>query len=216
MLFSVTEVKERIMSSKRWRVARALVHSGALRLGRFTLQAGVTSPYYLDLTWLLSSPQDYRAIVTAIVQEVKGFLSLIRIDKLASIELKGALLIPGIASNVELPCVVVRKETKRYGVPGRIAGGEVKKGDRVLFFDDVVSSSASKLEGIGVLEELGAKIEMVLVVVDREQGGRDALQKRGYRFRALTTIRELADTLLQSGAITRAEAEIIREYTERA
>lgn len=137
------------------------------------------------------------------------------VDKLASIELKGALLVPSIASKLKLPCLVVRKEKKRYGVIGRIVGGEVKKGDHVLFFDDVVSSAKSKLEGVKPLEELGAKVEMILVVVDREQGGRLKLEKVGYHFRALITISELADILFQSGKITRQQVDTILDYTEK-
>lgn len=53
------------------------------------------------------------------------------------------------------------------------------KGDRILFFDYVVSEGLTKVEGIKPLEELGAKIEYLIVVVDREQGGKENLEKLG-------------------------------------
>ena len=56
-----------------------------------------------------------------------------KIDKLASIELKGALIVPSIACQVNLPCIIVRKEAKAYGVTGRIAGADVAKGDKFCF-----------------------------------------------------------------------------------
>lgn len=202
------------MSSKSSRVAKALVCSGSLKFGMFKLKSGVMSPYYIDLTWLLSSPQDFECVVDAVVEEINDVLSSRRVDKLASIELKGALLVPSIANKLKLPCLVVRKEEKRYGIASRIVGGEVKKDDYVLFFDDVVSSAKSKLEGIRPFEELGAKVEMILVVVDREHGGKETLEKLGYQFRALTTISELVNALLQSEKITQEQAKTILDYTK--
>ena len=63
-----------------------------------------------------------------------------------------------------MPCIIVRKEEKAYGVTGRIAGADVAKGDNVLFFDDVVSEGLSKIEGVKPLQELGANVKHMLVV----------------------------------------------------
>lgn len=204
------------MLSKASRIANALVRSGALKFGTFKLKSGMMSPYYIDLTWLLSSPGDFKRVVEAVGDEIKDILTSRRVDKLASIELKGALLLPSIANKLKLPCLVVRKKEKGYGVKGRVAGGEVKRGEHILFFDDVVSSAESKLEGIKPLEELGAKVEMVLVVVDREQGGKEKLENRGYKLLALTTISELVHALFQSRKITREQANNVLDYTKKS
>jgi uridine monophosphate synthetase len=110
---------------------------------------------------------------------------------------------------------VVRKEEKTYGATGRIAGAEIAKGDRVLFFDDVVSEGLSKLEGIKPLEQLGAKVENIMVVVDREQGGRENLEKAGYRVHALARISEIVKFLLGNREITREEAEAVLDYIKK-
>lgn len=201
------------MSDRGFSIAKALVRSGALKFGKFKIKSGITSPYYIDLTWLLSSPRDFECVVDVVADEIRTLLSSRRVDKLASVALKGALLIPSIANRLNLPCVVVRKERKEYGVTGRVAGGEIEKDEHVLFFDDVVSTGQSKLEGIRPLEQLGAKVETVLVVVDREQGGKEKLEGLGYHFHALTTISELVDTLLHLGRITEERARQVIEYT---
>jgi uridine monophosphate synthetase len=143
-------------------------------------------------------------------------MSIDKIDKLASIELKGALILPSIACKVNLPCVVVRKEEKAYGVIGRIAGAEVVKGENILFFDDVVSEGLSKLEGIKPLEELGAHVKNVMVVVDREQGGKENLEKLGYKVHALAKVSELANCLFQSGNISKEQADTVMNYIRRS
>lgn len=196
-------------------VAGALFRSGCLRFGSFTLKSGVSSPYYIDLASLLSSPEELCSVADALACEVRNLMAVDKIGKLASIELRGALLLPSVACRVGLPCVVVRKEQKTYGVTGRIVGAEVVKGDSILFFDDVVTEGLSKLEGMKPLEELGARVGRLLVVVDREQGGREKLEKLGYRVHALAKISELVESLRESKHISEEQAETVLNCIRR-
>ena len=196
-------------------VAYALYRSGCLKFGSFRIKSGATSPYYIDLACLLSSPKDFCKLVDLAAAEIMKLTGFKRIDKLASIELKGALLLPSIGCQTGLPCVVVRKEEKAYGAVGRITGGDIVKGEHVLFFDDVVSEGLSKLEGIRPLEEIGACVENVMVVVDREQGGKERLEKLGYRVHALAKISEAVCSLSLSRQITNEHAETILSYIRK-
>ena len=197
-------------------IAGALFSSGCLKLGTFRIRSGALSPYYIDLSCLLSSPRDLCCFVDAVADEVRRMMVVGRIDKLASIELKGALLLPSIACRVNLPCVVVRKAEKRYGVTGRVAGGKVVKGEHMLFFNDVVTEGTSKLEGIKPLEQLGARVETVMIVVDREQGGKENIKRSSYKFHALTTISELVKCLLRSSYISEEQADAVLDYVKRS
>ena len=196
-------------------VAEALINSGALKFGRFKLKSGVVSPYYIDLSWLLSSPEEFSRIVDLVAEEIRQIRSKRRIDKLASIELKGALILPAVACKLKMPCIIVRKERKSYGVRGRIAGGVIEAENRFVFFDDVVTSGESKIEGIRPIEEAGGRIEAILVVVDREQGGKEELEQRGYRVASVATISEIISSLLRDERIPRGKAEEILEYVRR-
>jgi uridine monophosphate synthetase len=193
-------------------VAGALYSSGCLRFGSFKIKSGALSPYYIDFAGLLSSPMDFCSVVDAAASEIRRLMVPVNVDKLASIELKGALMLPSVACRVNLPCIVVRKEEKAYGVTGRIAGASIVKGDRVLFFDDVVSEGLSKLEGIEPLEELGAKVEHVMVVVDREQGGKQNLERLGYKVHSLAKISELVKCLLEAKQISDEQAQTVLQY----
>jgi len=198
-----------------FRVADALFRAGCLKFGSFKIKSGALSPYYIDLACLLSSPKDLCDIAEIAACEIRNIMAVDKIDKLASIELKGALILPSIACQVNLPCIVVRKEVKAYGVTGRIVGAEVVKGESILFFDDVVSEGLSKLEGIKPLEELGAHVKNILVVVDREQGGRENLEKIGYKVHVLAKISELVKCLLQSSYILEEQAYAVLDYVKK-
>lgn len=186
-----------------------------MKFGSFRIKSGALSPYYIDLACLLSSPKELCTIAKIAAEAVRQIMASDRITKLASIELKGALILPSIACKVDLPCVVVRKEDKAYGVTGRIAGAEIVQGDSVLFFDDVVSEGLSKLEGIKPLKARGARVKHLLVVVDREQGGRENLEKLGYRVHALAKISELVASLCQSENISKEQAAAVLGYIKK-
>ena len=203
------------MSAVTDRVAGALYRSGCLKFGSFKIKSGALSPYYIDLACLLSSPKELCNIAEIAAEAVRRIMVSDRIDKLASIELKGALILPSIACRVDLPCVVVRKEAKAYGVTGRIVGSEVARGDSIVFFDDVISEGLSKLEGIRPLEELGAHVRHLVVVVDREQGGRENLEKLGYKVHALAKISEIVDSLRQSKSISEEQADAVLGYVKK-
>jgi uridine monophosphate synthetase len=203
------------MSALPNRVAGALYRSGCVKFGSFKIKSGSLSPYYIDLACLLSSPKELCVVAEAAAEAVKQVMAAERLDKLASIELKGALIVPSIACKVDLPCVVVRKEDKAYGVTGRTAGAEVAQGDNVLFFDDVVSEGLSKVEGIKPLEARGARVKHLLVVVDREQGGKERLETLGYYVHALAKISEIVACLRQSKSISEEQADAVLAYIKK-
>lgn len=195
-------------------VAGALYDSGCFKFGTFRLKSGVPSPYYIDLASVLSSPKDLCKLADIASQRVKQIAAKDRIDKLATIELKGALILPSIACRTNMPCVIVRKETKSYGATGRTAGSDIAKGERILFFDDVVTEGLSKVEGIKPLQELGATVEHILVIVDREQHGKEKLEKLGFKVHALAKVTELAQTLVKDSKISKEQGEAVLNYVK--
>jgi orotate phosphoribosyltransferase len=198
-----------------FKVAFALYNSECLKFGTFKIKSGAISPYYIDLAALLSSPKDLSVVVDMAAEKIKEIMKTEKTDKLASIELKGALIVPSIACKVNLPCTIVRKEDKTYGVTGRIAGAEVVEGENILFFDDVITEGLSKLEGIKALEMHGAYVKNVMVVVDREEGGKENLEKLGYKVHALAKISELVNFLFSSEYISQEQRDAVLNYVRK-
>jgi orotate phosphoribosyltransferase len=194
------------------KIADALYLSGCIRFGNFKIKSGATSPYYIDLARVLSLPQQLDVIAEVAAQKIRDISVKDTITKLSSIELKGALIVPSIAIKLKLPCVIIRKEEKAYGVTGRTAGAEVAKGDNILFFDDVISEGLSKIEGVKPLQELGATVKHILVVVNREHGGKETLEKLGYQVHALAKIHEIVASLKENKYISTKQADSVLEY----
>ena len=196
------------------KIANALYLSGCLRFGSFKIKSGAISPYYIDMARVLSAPKQLDVIAEVAAEKIKQISTSDPINKLASIELKGALIVPSIGIKTDMPCIIVRKEEKAYGVTGRIAGADVTKGDNVLFFDDVISEGLSKIEGIKPLVELGANVKHMLVVVNREHGGKENLEKLGYQVHALAKITDIVNSLYANKHISKEEADKVLDYVK--
>ena len=197
------------------KVAEALYDSGCIKFGSFKIKSGASSPYYIDMARLLSKPKELCTITEIASQKIFQITKNNLLTKLASIELKGALIVPNIACKVNLPCIIVRKEEKVYGSIGRIAGADVEKGDKVLFIDDVISEGLSKIEGIKPLQELGADVKHILVIVNREQGGKEKMEKAGYTVHALAKVSEIVTSLQKNRKISAEQAEIVLKYIKK-
>jgi orotate phosphoribosyltransferase len=203
------------MVSDESKVANALFESGCVKFGTFKIKSGTISPYYIDMARLLSNPKQLCTIVDIAAKKIGKIMETDKIHKLASIELKGALIVPGIACKLGLPCVIVRKEDKSYGVTGRIAGADVAVGDNILFFDDVVSEGLSKIEGVKPLKELGGNVKHLMVVVNREQGGKEKLEAAGFQVHALTKISQVVEELQKTGKISSQQAKTVLDYIKK-
>ena len=76
----------------------------------------------------------------------------------------------------------------------------------------MITTGASKLGAIAPLEELGLQVEDIVVLIDRDQGGREDLKERGYRLHAVFDRGELLDVLAQHGRISTAQRDEVKAF----
>ena len=112
----------------------------------------------------------------------------------------------------------LRKEPAHY--PGGRSGvnaymGVVDPAREITLIDDVMASGKTKLHSIEQLGQSGLRVARILVVVDREQGGAEILEKRGYPVHSLYKALQLIDYFLASGRITPEEAQSAVEFLRR-
>lgn len=79
-----------------------------------------------------------------------------------------------------LRAFLVRKDSKQHGTR-RLIENDIPQGSRVIVFEDVVTTGGSTLAAIKKIEEAGLEVAAVVAMVDREQGGEEALSRYKYR-----------------------------------
>jgi orotate phosphoribosyltransferase len=164
-------------------IVEDLVSCGAVKFGDFTLTSGKKSRYYVDIKKASSNPLILRRITEAFGNQK------IECDKVAGVELGAVPLIVAYSLMFGIPFVIIRKADRDHGMKNRIEG-TINKNDRVLLLEDVVTSGGSVIKALDLMEGEGCKVQAVLSVVDREEGGTEALGSRT-DFRPLVRAREL-------------------------
>jgi len=189
----------------------ALADVGCVKFGQFTLASGLQSPIYIDLRLLVSHPDILRDTARAYIQSLRP----LAFDRLAAIPY--AALPIGTAVSLELGCPLIypRKEVKAHGTR-RAVEGEFRKGERIVVLDDLITTGGSKLEVIALLEGAGLRVEDIVVLIDREQGGREYLETRGYRLHAVFGLGKMLDILTQHDHISAAQRDRVMAFLARS
>jgi orotate phosphoribosyltransferase len=185
-----------------------LLRTGAIKFGTFTLASGKLSPYYIDLRLLPSYPEAFRKILGFYVALAKIEIGLKNFDRIAGIPTAGIPFSAVLAFNLEKPFLYIRKEIKTHGRERKVEG-LLMPGDRILLVDDLITTGTSLLAAADAVTAEGAVVKDVLVLIDREEGGKQALSKLGIKLHYLLKISEAAKTLYEVGAIDQEQLKAI-------
>jgi len=166
----------------------------------FKLVSGRMSNYYFNCKAVTLHPEGMYLIGNLIFDlikdmDIKGIGGLtLGADPIAhavsyTSYLKGKL---GIESYRPLEAFVVRKTPKSYGTMQWIEGN-VKRGDRVAIVDDVITTGKSTIEAINRAKEAGLEVVKVIALIDRQEGGREAVETLGYKLVSIITREEVME-----------------------
>lgn len=150
--------------------------------GDFVLRSGKRSKYYLDKYRFETRPELLRPLgerIAAVVREHAADAT-----RLAGPELGAVALAASASLASGLPFLIVRKAAKEYGTTKRIEG-VFEPGECVCVVEDVVTSGGALLESVEALREAGLVVHTAVCVVDRQEGGADALARHAVRLRPL-------------------------------
>ena len=168
-------------------LGRRLVERAYLE-GDFVLRSGRRSRYYLDKYRFETDPELLAGLGRELGALVRRHAP--QADLLAGPEL-GAVPLAAVTSvETGLPYVIVRKDTKAYGTGNRLEGVH-SPGMRVCVVEDVVTSGGALLSAVEALRAAGLDVCAAISVVDRQEGGADAIAAAGVAYTALFTVESL-------------------------
>ena len=181
---------------------RALLQQKSICHGEFTLASGAKSDFYVDARVTTLDPRGACLIGEVGWQLVKETASKLgrRVNAIGGLTLGAdpVALSIGMAAQLEDPSTplqvfTVRKSAKEHGRLKRIEGN-FSAGDSVIVVDDVITTGGSTIQAIDAIEEAGGHIAFVVVLVDREEGGREAIERRGHTVVPIFTRSDLGNT----------------------
>jgi orotate phosphoribosyltransferase len=159
----------------------ALLAERSARRGHFTLASGRQSTLYIDARLTTMSP-DGLALIGPLALEAL-LASGWRVDSVGGLTLGAdpvsyAIAYASALAGSPLRAFTVRKEAKTYGA-GRLIEGPFQEGDRVAVIEDVITTGGSALRAAEAIRAAGGIVAGVLALVDREEGGREAIEAAG-------------------------------------
>lgn len=168
-----------------------LIKTHALQFGKFTLASGKEASFYLDCRKLTLHPQGANQIAAGMLQMLDGQLpNAIGGMAIGADPISAATITVAGQRNENLLGFIVRKEAKQHGT-GRQVEGPVEPGMSAVIVEDVVTSGGSALKAVDAAREFGLQVDRILAVVDRLEGGREAIEAAGLKLQTLVTVRDL-------------------------
>jgi orotate phosphoribosyltransferase len=166
----------------------ALLYDRAFRFGDFVLRSGRRSDFYFDGKQVTLDGRGLYLVSRLILQrcrELPGITAVggmtLGADPIAS----GVAALSGMEDASPLQAFIVRKEVKDHGTGKPIEGPALQRGQRVVMVEDTITTGGALLHAYDRVLETGAEVVEAIVIVDREEGGREALAERGLALHAL-------------------------------
>ena len=167
-----------------------LLRQRAFRRGRIVLASGKESDYYFDMKPAMLDPDGAALMAELILTEIQG----IPADAVGGLEMGAVPLVAPIAMKSTafgryLPGFFVRKAVKDHGTQKRVDGNDIA-GKSVVILEDVTTTGGSAMDAVKAVEEAGAKVLLVISILDRGEGAAELYAKAGIPFKSLFTAEE--------------------------
>ena len=166
----------------REQLKKILLEKSVITGKEFTLSSGKKSDFYVDARITTLDPAGAYLCGKLFLEMLKDY----KVDAVGGYSIGADPIVSSIAvlsyqAGEPVPAFIIRKEEKTHGTRKAIEGN-FPENAVVAIFDDVVTSGGSILKGAKQVEALGGKVEVIMSVIDRNEGGREIIEGAGYKF----------------------------------
>ncbi|MGE0206766.1 MAG: orotate phosphoribosyltransferase [Candidatus Babeliales bacterium] len=179
---------------------KELYNAGVLKFGTFTLKSGMQSPYYIDFRIIFSHPELFAQLLELAWIKIAN----LEFDAFAGVPYAAVPYATGLALLHKKPFIMIRKAAKDHGTKNMIEGS-IEKNSSCLLIEDLTTTGSSILETTEILEQHDIVVRDIFIFLDREQGGVERLQNKGYRVHTLFTFTEMLHALEELRCIDETE-----------
>lgn len=183
------------MKQKRARLVE-LLSKLSFEKKKVTLVSGNESDFFIDCKQTILTAEGHSLVGELIFD---ALVELGEIEAVCGVELGGCPLASAVSlisfqRGAPIPAIYVRKELKDHGSARRIEGDKsLRPGLRVALLEDVITTGGSSLKALKVLQDAGCEVAGIFALVDRQEGGREAIEAAGVRLVTIATKRDFMD-----------------------
>ena len=181
---SLIGIKEKLLT---------LLAQKAYKFGNFSLASGKKSSHYVNCKPVSLSGPGLLAISSLFLEQIDMNDSGVAGLTLGADPLVSGVVMMAAQSNIDLSGLIVRKEAKGHGTGAWLEGPLPPKGAVITVLEDVVTTGGSSLRAVEQLRAQGYVVQKVLSIVDREEGGEDALSKADLKLNSLFFLKEIVE-----------------------
>lgn len=186
----------------------SLFDNGMIKFGEFRFKLhdkdpnAPLAPFYIDLRMIRRFPLVRRKVVEVYVDLLKN----LKFDLLADVPTSATPIVGIISDRLGVPQITPRSDAKTHGTGAKIDGLlKEDKGKKAVLIDDLITRADSKFEAAKVLKDFGVKVKDVVVLVDRQQGGKKQLAKKGFKLHFAFTLSQMMDLFKNKKRLSQQE-----------
>lgn len=183
-----------------------------VKFGDFKLKSGIMSPVYFDIRTVVSYPKILATVADLMWDVVQQGGA--EFDLLCGVPYTALPIATVMSIKNGKGMIMKRKEKKAYGTK-KMVEGVYKQGDSCLIVEDLVTSGLSVFETVEPLREVGLKVTDVVVLLDREQGGKTNVENGDLTLHSVLKVTEILNVLVEAGKITEEKADETRLFIQQ-